>query len=205
MFRLTKLNVSFGVFVVGATAMSNWYYWNRPNSTNVVKNVSAKKLFDCGTGLGECPIWDDERKLLCWIAGDKWSTYDPMTDKISIYNTPERAGSFALCKNTTCTNIYLFSFESGLCFYNPFTCKILYKIFNFNDIDNKIHPTRLNDGKCDKYGNFIVGGLNMLWNIYDKNVSTILLCGRCFILQEPFQIYFKTFYGKYYQFVFSGS
>eukprot|EP01083_Nonionella_stella_P194756 718101_1 len=43
------------------------------------------------------------------------------------------------------------------------------------------------------------------WQIYDKKVSTMLLWGRCFILQEPFQIYFKTLYGKYDQFVFSGA
>ena len=129
------------------------------------------KLFDCKTGLGECPIWDDQKKILCWLSGDIWSTYNPITKELSIFTLPEPAGSFALCKNTTNTDIYIFAFKtSGVCFYNPYKAKILHQIFDFVNIDNKIHPTRLNDGKCDKYGNFIVGGLNCLRNIYDKNL-----------------------------------
>ena len=121
-----------------------------------VKVFDAERVVNCRNGLGECPLWDDRRGLVCWIDidGAKFWEYNPITKQSESYDLPERPGSFALCQASS--KYCLFAFENGPAFYNIKTNTMLGKrIFSFEP-----HlKTRLNDGRVDKNGRFIVGGL----------------------------------------------
>jgi len=120
--------------------------------------------------LGECPIWDDKLQLLCWIdiQDKRFFTYNPTSMLTNTYELPERCGSFCMCNNGL--NYYLFAFENGPCFYNPYINKILYRIFNYHE---NTHYLRLNDGRCDRFGNFVVGGI-VESNSNDKDTRTVI-------------------------------
>ena len=117
-----------------------------------VKVLNAKCILKSDNIIGECPVWDHRSGLLCWIDINKscFYTFNPSNDLTNTYQLPENAGSFGLCNNI---NHYIFSFKNGPCIYNPFTNTILHRIFTITS--NKI---TLNDGRCDRNGNFIVGG-----------------------------------------------
>ena len=123
---------------------------------STIQTFEAQRVVNCHNGLGECPLWDDQRGLVCWIDihDAKFWEYNPITNISNCYDLPERPGAFALCSKSS--NYYLFAFENGPSFYNVKTSTILGKrIFLFEP-----HlKTRLNDGRCDKNGRFIVGGL----------------------------------------------
>eukprot|EP01084_Bolivina_argentea_P159565 277886_1 len=128
---------------------------------STVQQFEAKLVVNCNNGLGECPLYDDRKGLICWIDIDncKFWEYNPKTKQNKSYSLPERPGAFALCQKSS--NYYLFAFENGPLFYNINTNTILGKrIFLFEP-----HlKTRINDSRCDKNGRFIVGG----YAEYDK-------------------------------------
>eukprot|EP01083_Nonionella_stella_P271390 919572_1 len=64
-----------------------------------IEQYECKLVVDCNTIVGECPIWDFRRELLCWIdiEGAKFWTYNPINEESTYFELPERIGSFALC------------------------------------------------------------------------------------------------------------
>eukprot|EP01084_Bolivina_argentea_P151145 263850_1 len=157
--------------IVVVTAVYKLYSYNKRNAK--VKDVcyypnvphfKAKKILDCKTQLGECCLWDDRKKLLCWIdnVGKKFWTYDPITKESKSYDCPECPGSFAFCEDGS----YLFAFETGPSFYNIKTQKQSKKIFNFEPNKN----TKMNDGRCDRNGRFVVGGMVKFYGTKDDNI-----------------------------------
>ena len=110
-------------------------------------------VVNCNNKLGECCIWDDRKQLLRWIDNkkSKFWTYDPKTNKSKSYDLPENIGSFALCEDES----ILICFKSGPAFYDPSTEKLSKKLFEFEP-DRR---TVMNDGRCDRYGRFVVGSV----------------------------------------------
>eukprot|EP01083_Nonionella_stella_P006489 18857_1 len=146
---------------------------NFQNETNSIPEHDAKMVVDCNNGLGECPLWDDRKGLLCWVDSKKktfW-TYNPKTKQSNSYDLPECAGSFCLCQDGS----YLFAFEKGPAFWDPFNDKLSSfdpknRIFDFEV--NK--STRMNDGRVDKQGRFVVGGmLSMYYSERDYVVNVV--------------------------------
>ena len=118
-----------------------------------VPHYKAKMVVNCNNKLGECCIWDDRKQLVCWIDnnGSKFWTFDPKTNKAKSYDLPEDPGSFALCKDGS----ILICFKSGPAFYDLSTGKFSKKLFKFEPDRRSV----MNDGRCDKYGRFVVGGV----------------------------------------------
>ena len=99
--------------------------------------------------LGECPIWCDRSNQLFWtdIPDCKLRALDPISGDIRHWSLSEPLGSFAL---TADKNILLMGLASGLGYYN-LTNGHFTKIAASPGAAN----TRINDGRCDREGNFV--------------------------------------------------
>jgi len=111
-------------------------------------------VVDCQNTLGEGPAWSVDEQKLYWVDIQKselWR-YDPETGESTTWNSPERITSFAFRDRGG----LLVAFESGLAFYDPETGKTE----KIRDIEPDLATTRMNDGRCDRQGRFIVGGMD---------------------------------------------
>ncbi len=111
-------------------------------------------VVDCQNTLGEGPAWSVDEQKLYWLDIQKselWC-YDPETDDTKTWNSPERIASFAFRE---CGGL-LVAFESGLAFYDPEKGKTE----KIQHIEPDLPTTRMNDGRCDRQGRFIVGGMD---------------------------------------------
>lgn len=118
--------------------------------------VDIRICVPCKNMLGEGPIWDVEEQRLYWIDGLEGhllscSAYGADVEQ---WTLPAEIGSFALRKNGGAivaleTGLHLFDFKSGAL------------EFIAHPESGKDH-VRLNDGKVDSKGRFIVGGLDMM-------------------------------------------
>ena len=111
-------------------------------------------IVDCQNTLGEEPAWSVDEQKLFWIDIEKselWR-YDPETGDTKVWKTPERVGSFAFREEGG----LIVAFESGLAFYYPENGDIE----KIQDIEPDLATTRMNDGRCDRQGRFIVGGMD---------------------------------------------
>jgi len=126
----------------------------RPPTGADVRHFQAQLCIPCGNKLGECPLWDDQKQLLCWIdiQGSKFWQYDPSNgpEEAQCFDLPSRPGSFCLCEHGE----YLFAFEDGFSFYDPVARRRLRVTENF---EAQLR-TRLNDGRVDHAGRFVSAG-----------------------------------------------
>lgn len=104
--------------------------------------------------IGECPIWDDQRQALYWVDIDNGELYI-LTIKSSVLKRVsgfgEKISAFALCESG---KRLLVACASRFGYYYLDTAEFeplqsAYKQRNDNQ--------RLNDGRCDKSGRFLVG------------------------------------------------
>jgi hypothetical protein len=111
-------------------------------------------VVDCQNTLGEGPVWSVDEQKLYWVDIEKSELrcYDPATQDTEVWQTPERVGSFAVREQGG----LLVAFESGLDFWDPQSGRSQ-RIQNF---EPDLATTRTNDGRCDRQGRFIVGGMN---------------------------------------------
>ncbi len=116
--------------------------------------ADVKCVVDCQNTLGEGPIWSVDEQKLYWVDIEKseLQRYDPATKDTEVWKTPERVGSFAFREQGG----LLVAFESGLDFWD-FKSGQTQRIQNF---ESDLATTRTNDGRCDRQGRFIVGGIN---------------------------------------------
>lgn len=104
--------------------------------------------------MGEGPAWSVDEQRLYWVDIEKselWR-YDPGTGDTKVWKTPERVGSFAFREQGG----LLVAFESGLAFWGPESGQAK----RIQDFEPTLATTRTNDGRCDRQGRFIVGGMN---------------------------------------------
>jgi L-arabinonolactonase len=114
----------------------------------------VKCIVDCQNILGECPAWSVDEQKLYWLDIEKselWS-YDPETGETRVWKTPERAASFVFREKGG----LLVAFESCLAFWDPKTGKTT----KLKVMEPDLPATRMNDGRCDRQGRFIVGGMD---------------------------------------------
>lgn len=111
-------------------------------------------VVDCQNTLGEGPAWSVDEQKLYWVDIEKSELrrYNPATKDTKVWKTPERVGSFAFREQGG----LLVAFESGLDFWD-FKRGQTRRIQNF---ESDLATTRTNDGRCDRQGRFIVGGMN---------------------------------------------
>jgi L-arabinonolactonase len=111
-------------------------------------------VLDCQNTLGEGPAWSVDEQKLFWVDIEKselWR-FDPQTKETKIWKSPERVGSFAFREQGG----LLAAFENGIDFWDPDSGHTN-RIQNF---EPDLAATRSNDGRCDRQGRFIVGGMN---------------------------------------------
>eukprot|EP00238_Polyblepharides_amylifera_P010592 CAMPEP_0196579664 /NCGR_PEP_ID=MMETSP1081-20130531/24362_1 /TAXON_ID=36882 /ORGANISM="Pyramimonas amylifera, Strain CCMP720" /LENGTH=307 /DNA_ID=CAMNT_0041899313 /DNA_START=219 /DNA_END=1142 /DNA_ORIENTATION=+ len=124
-------------------------------SASEVLHLDAELKLDCKNILGESIVWCPERSRLFWvdIEGMLFHELDPESGDLKLWDLPERAGSVALKEDGG----FLFAFASGLAEYNLKSGAIS-KQLAVLEVD--LPSTRLNDGRCDRQGRFVVGGFN---------------------------------------------
>lgn len=117
--------------------------------------VEVSICVDCANTLGEGPLWDVSEQRLYWIdsmAPQIWRCSADGSD-VQTWDMPSAIGSLALRENGGA----VLSLESGFHFFD----------FESGSFEFIAHPeegkahVRLNDGKVDSRGRFIVGSLDM--------------------------------------------
>ncbi|RZL92774.1 MAG: SMP-30/gluconolactonase/LRE family protein [Variovorax sp.] len=120
-----------------------------------MKTVEIRRVGETKDLLGESPCWDAQAQAVCWIdslAGTLRRLW-PATGEAEQHGLPAPVGSIAPCESGSVVAALKNSFAR----YDFATRKL--KILARIDID---HPdVRLNDGKCDPWGNFIAGTMHI--------------------------------------------
>lgn len=104
--------------------------------------------------LGECVLWDDRTGRVLWtdILGSTLWAYEPLSRMTSTWPMPERLASFALTQDD---DRLLLGLASQLAFFEFSTGKVTPIVAVEEGM-----TTRLNDGRCDRQGNFVFGTFN---------------------------------------------
>ncbi len=105
--------------------------------------------------LGECPVWSESEQRLYWedIDGKAIHRTDPNTEITETRQLPGRPGSFVFTQTpgrllvAMETSLVWLNWESGVT--SPFV-----------DVEDKTRGNRLNDGRCDHAGRFVVGTMH---------------------------------------------
>ncbi|QQQ51875.1 SMP-30/gluconolactonase/LRE family protein [Pseudomonas syringae] len=108
-----------------------------------------KTLTDTTSLLGECPVWCERTERLFWtdIPGCELRALDPESGNVQRWSLPEPLGSFAL---TADEDVLLMGLASCLGYYTLSSGR-------FSKIADTpgVPGTRINDGRCDRMGNFV--------------------------------------------------
>lgn len=117
--------------------------------------MNIEVLVDVKTELGEGPLWDVDEQRLYWIDsfGAKVFRCAPDGSEVRAWEVPEKIGSMALRKGggaivSLRSGLHALDFDSGAC--TPVV-----------DPEPETPRTRLNDGKVDRQGRFLVGSMDM--------------------------------------------
>ncbi|KAF0814480.1 L-arabinolactonase [Andreprevotia sp. IGB-42] len=105
--------------------------------------------------LGEGILWDDRLQVVWWTdihAATLWQ-YSPATRAERSWPLRERLGCFAL---TATDGVLLLGLERGLARFDAGSGELAH----LQDVEPEYPKTRINDGRCDRAGNFVFGTLN---------------------------------------------
>ncbi|UXY14437.1 SMP-30/gluconolactonase/LRE family protein [Chitiniphilus purpureus] len=105
--------------------------------------------------LAECILWDDALRVLWWtdIHASRLWRYDPATRQEHSWALPERLGCFAL---THAAGVLLLGLEQGLARFDTASGRLSW----LAPVAANQPQHRINDGRCDRAGNFVFGTLN---------------------------------------------
>ncbi|RAR65962.1 sugar lactone lactonase YvrE [Paraburkholderia unamae] len=103
--------------------------------------------------LGECPLWDDRKQILYWIDSHarQVKARDLKAESLREWELPSQIGSIALCESGR----LLVALADTFCFLNPETGDVTH----FVDVAHPAPNMRLNDGRVDRAGRFVVGSM----------------------------------------------
>lgn len=104
--------------------------------------------------LGECPMWDERRQALFWIDSKRRLLHQ--RDRAGVHHQwtlPQEIGSLALCESGR----LLVALERELCLLDVESGAIS----PFAPVQHPAERMRLNDGRCDRAGRFLVGSLQL--------------------------------------------
>lgn len=117
--------------------------------------MDIRVCVDCANKLGESPIWDTESERLYWIDGLSSQIWSASADgsEVRQWQLPAIIGSMALRVGGGAvvameTGIHLYDFDSG-------------KLTLIAHPEIGKETVRLNDGKVDSRGRFVVGSLDI--------------------------------------------
>ena len=114
----------------------------------------AKLVLDCANLHGESVFWNPIDECVWWsdVHGQKIWSYSPALDRSDVYDMPDRVCSFA---PRACGG-FIMAFADRISLYDLAAGEM--KCLSQFEPDNP--NTRLNDGRTDRQGNFVVGGMN---------------------------------------------
>jgi L-arabinonolactonase len=143
--------------------------------------VRADLVVDCRNTHGEGVLWSHEHGLLMWtdINGERIWTYDPATGSEYSYKTPGRVGCFAP-RGGRPSHELIAAFADAFAFLDLSTGKRE----DIAPFEPDLPTTRLNDGRTDRAGRFIAGGMDeaalapisAVWRV-DPDLSVTRLFG----------------------------
>jgi len=115
-----------------------------------IKRISEFKAI-----LGECPVWDSEKKIIYWvdIIGKKLFSFNTESKISSVVNFNNFVGSIVLRKSEG----FIIACEEGIFSFNPNNLSYG-KLFN---PEEDLIENRFNDGKCDAAGRFWIGSTSL--------------------------------------------
>ncbi len=132
--------------------------------TKHIKTVTASRISEAPDLLGESPVWDDQLGRLYWVdsMSKKIRYYHPADHSHGDIDVPQIIGSVGLGAPGTLVagladGIYSIEIETG-------AATPLYRLDPPND------RVRFNDGKVDRQGRFVCGGMG----IYAEPVGEVL-------------------------------
>lgn len=117
-----------------------------------MRELQARLLVDCHNLLGECVLWNPADQRVYWtdVYGQKLYSCDPEGQQLLVRELPDKLGSFAFDPDGN----LLAAFAKGLYRHHLQTGR--------REQLTRFEPeqplTRLNDGRTDRSGRFIVGG-----------------------------------------------
>jgi L-arabinonolactonase len=118
--------------------------------------MKAELVTDCRDWHGEGIFWSAEHGLLFWtdIFGQRVSTYDPARRELQSYKVPGRVCAFASRKERPWNEVVA-AFADGFAFLDLATGEHEY----IARLETEKPGVRMNDGRTDRQGRFIVGGM----------------------------------------------
>jgi len=131
-------------------------YWSRLSKNADGEKRMAKNQVDVVLEAGcihaEGPVWEEKERRLYWTDIESRTLWrlDPDEGRSESWTMREKVCSIAFRE----AKGLLIAFESGLSFYD-LDARAEERIV---EIESDIPVTRLNDGRCDRQGRFIVGG-----------------------------------------------
>ena len=127
------------------------------------------KTIEVANELGEGIVWDSQQQLILWvdIVGYKFFAYDPISDQMQFWTTPERLASFTTTQEP---GKFIAAFESGFAFYSPSKDSVDW----IKKIETDNPGTRFNDGRSDRQGRFWAG--TMVENSDQATSSGAMYC-----------------------------
>jgi sugar lactone lactonase YvrE len=107
-----------------------------------------------GNTLGEGVLWDSVGARVWWtdIQERRLYRYQPESEALEIFPTPERLGSFGFVEGS---NEIVAAFESGFAFYHPESGRLEWIERPAHEAEN----VRFNDGRVDRQGRFWAGSM----------------------------------------------
>lgn len=118
--------------------------------------AAAELLVDAQAKLGEGPLWCPVEQALYWtdIQSSTLSRWRAADGAVRVWPMPERLGSFAFCEQP---GRLLLALASGVALFDLERGALLTPIV---PVEPENSTTRLNDGRCDPQGRFVVGIYN---------------------------------------------
>ena len=105
--------------------------------------------------LGEGPIWDAPRKLICWIdiLRGEIHEYSPRHKTLKTHSVQQMVGTVGVCKDGE----FIVALQNGFAFVNRETGQISMA----HNPESHLSNNRFNDGKCDPAGRFWAGTMSL--------------------------------------------
>jgi L-arabinonolactonase len=126
-----------------------------PAQPNIANATGFAPLGDQRHGLAEGVLWDEAAGVLWWtdIPASRLWQFDPRTRNTRQWEMPERLGCFALTHEA---GVLLLGLEQHMARFDTASGQL----DMLCDVEPELPHTRVNDGRCDRHGNFIFGTLN---------------------------------------------
>jgi L-arabinonolactonase len=119
----------------------------------------AELVIDCRCVLGESILWCARREVLWWsdIQSSRLWMHSPGTQQTRTWDLPDRLGCLALCESGK----LLLGLSKGLVLADTdWTSDQSPKLISLTPVEPDEPRTRINDGRCDRAGNFVFGTFN---------------------------------------------